>query len=72
MKILVTGVPNNLLPFVAQVAIGRRSGDIAECWADPALAEKELGWTAKRGIDEMCADAWNWQQRNPYGYNKPK
>ena len=40
----------------------RRAGDIATCYADPALAEKLLGWTANRGIDEMCCDAWRWQQ----------
>ena len=50
----------------------RRPGDIAECWADPSLAAKELGWKAERGIEEMCADAWRWQKKNPYGYNKPK
>ena len=49
----------------------RRPGDIAECWADPSLAAKELGWKAERGIDEMCKDAWRWQKKNPYGYNKP-
>ena len=49
----------------------RRPGDIAECWADPSLAAKELGWKAERGIEEMCADAWRWQSRNPYGYGKP-
>ena len=48
----------------------RRSGDIAECWADPSLALKELGWKAERGIAEMCRDAWRWQSRNPYGYGK--
>ena len=46
----------------------RRSGDVAECWADPALALKELGWKAERGIEEMCEDAWRWQSRNPYGF----
>ena len=40
----------------------RRSGDIAQCWADPSLAQRLLGWTAQRGIAEMCADAWRWQQ----------
>jgi UDP-glucose-4-epimerase GalE len=48
----------------------RRPGDIAECWADPALAAKELKWKAKRGIAEMCADTWRWQSANPYGYGK--
>ena len=48
----------------------RRAGDVAECWADPSLALKELGWKAERGIDEMCEDAWRWQRKNPYGYKK--
>ena len=46
----------------------RRPGDIAECWADPALAAKELNWKAERGIEQMCADLWRWQSQNPYGY----
>ncbi|HEX9164435.1 MAG TPA: UDP-glucose 4-epimerase GalE [Gemmatimonadales bacterium] len=46
----------------------RRPGDVAACWADPALAAHELGWVARRGLDEMCADAWRWQQQNPDGY----
>lgn len=46
----------------------RRPGDIAQCYADPAMAEKELGWRAERGIEEMCADAWRWQSANPNGY----
>ena len=39
----------------------RRPGDIAACYADPALAQRLLGWTAKRGIDAMCEDGWHWQ-----------
>jgi len=50
--------------------VERRSGDIAECYADPGKAEKELLWKAKRGLIEMCRDAWNWQQKNPNGYDK--
>ncbi|MEX2477345.1 MAG: UDP-glucose 4-epimerase GalE [Gracilimonas sp.] len=46
----------------------RRPGDIAACYADPSKAEKELGWTAKRGIEEMCEDTWRWQSQNPNGY----
>ena len=46
----------------------RRPGDIATCYADPTKAKKELGWEAKRGIDEMCADGWRWQSKNPNGY----
>lgn len=46
----------------------RREGDIAECWADPALARDELGWQAERGLDAMLADTWRWQRANPQGY----
>ena len=46
----------------------RRAGDIATCYADPALAAEKLGWRAERGIDEMCADHWKWQSGNPRGY----
>jgi UDP-glucose 4-epimerase len=41
--------------------VDRRPGDIAACYADPALAERELGWKAARGVDDMCADTWRWQ-----------
>ncbi|NAW56388.1 MULTISPECIES: UDP-glucose 4-epimerase GalE [unclassified Vibrio] len=46
----------------------RRPGDIAECWADPAKAEAELGWKATRSLDEMTQDTWRWQSQNPQGY----
>ncbi|WP_300297321.1 UDP-glucose 4-epimerase GalE [uncultured Intestinimonas sp.] len=46
----------------------RRPGDVAACWADPARAREELGWEARYGIEEMCADSWNWQRLNPNGY----
>jgi len=39
----------------------RRAGDVAQCWADPSLANRLLGWTPTRGLDQMCADAWRWQ-----------
>ena len=48
----------------------RREGDIATCYCNPEKAEKELGWVAKYGIDEMCEDSWRWQSTNPNGYNK--
>ncbi|MFZ5578254.1 MAG: UDP-glucose 4-epimerase GalE [Pseudomonadota bacterium] len=48
--------------------VARRPGDIAECWADPSAARELLGWSAKRGLDTICADAWRWQQGNPEGY----
>lgn len=46
----------------------RRAGDIASCYADPALAKAELGWEAERGLEEMCEDGWRWQSHNPNGY----
>ena len=49
--------------------VDRRPGDIATCYADPKLANEELGWTAERGIKEMCEDSWRWQSNNPKGYN---
>lgn len=47
--------------------VGRRPGDIASCYADPRLACEILGWIAKRGVNEMCRDSWNWQSKNPDG-----
>ncbi len=55
---------------IAYEVVERRPGDIAECYADPAKAQKVLNWTAKYGIDEMCRDADRWQTMNPEGYAK--
>jgi UDP-glucose 4-epimerase len=46
----------------------RRPGDVAVSCADPEAAQRELGWTAVRDIDQMCADTWRWQSQNPNGY----
>ncbi|WP_302142696.1 UDP-glucose 4-epimerase GalE [Halomonas alkalicola] len=46
----------------------RRSGDLAQYWADATKAERELGWRARRGLEAMMADAWRWQVSNPAGY----
>ena len=48
--------------------VGRRPGDIAETYADAGKARRELGWAAKLGLAEMCADAWRWQSQNPQGF----
>jgi len=48
--------------------VARRPGDIATCYADPALAREELGWQAELGIDAMVTDTWRWQSQNPNGY----
>jgi UDP-glucose 4-epimerase len=46
----------------------RRPGDIAVCYADPKKAKEELGWEAKRGLEDMCKDLWAWQNKNPNGF----
>lgn len=46
----------------------RRPGDIATCYANPAKAAAELGWTAQRDLHSMKRDAWRWQMMNPDGY----
>ena len=48
----------------------RRRGDVAACYADVSKAKEVLGWNAQLGIDDMCRSAWNWQRRNPNGYEK--
>lgn len=48
----------------------RRAGDIARCYADPAHAEKVLGWSAGFGLEKMMEDTWRWQQKNPNGYGE--
>jgi len=48
--------------------VARRPGDIASAWADASLARNLLQWGAIHSIDEMCADGWRWQSRNPQGY----
>jgi UDP-glucose 4-epimerase len=48
--------------------VNRRPGDIAVCYADSSKAKDKMGWSATRGIDKMCADAWRWQSLNPDGY----
>lgn len=46
----------------------RRPGDIAVCYADATLAKNELGWEAKLSLEDMCADLWTWQSKNPNGF----
>ncbi len=76
---LGTGRGNSVLEMVAAFEsasgqdipyeiVPRRAGDIAQCWADPALASEELDWTARRSLEDMAADTWRWQQQNPMGY----
>ena len=48
--------------------VPRRPGDVDSCYADASLAERLLGWRARRDLDAMCADSWRWQTKNPDGY----
>lgn len=76
---LGTGVPVSVLEMVKAFesqngialphkCVERRAGDIAAVWADTAKAEAELNWQAKRDLAEMVRSSWNWQQKNPRGY----
>ena len=53
------------IPYVID---GRRAGDVPVVYSDPSKAERELGWRAEYGINEMVRDSWNWQKRNPNGF----
>jgi UDP-glucose 4-epimerase len=48
--------------------VPRRPGDVAACYADPALARSRLGWAAQLDLERMCADSWRWQSQNPLGF----
>ena len=50
--------------------VDRRPGDLATCYADPAKSAEVLGWKAERGLQEMCRDSWNWQSKNPKGFEE--
>ncbi len=49
--------------------VARRPGDIDECYANPKKAYELLGWKAKYNIEDMCRDSYNWQTKNPNGYD---
>ena len=48
--------------------VERRCGDVAKCFADSKKANEELGWICERNLEDMCRDAWRWQEKNPFGY----
>lgn len=48
--------------------VDRRPGDVVAAFADPAKAEREMGWKSRLSIQDMCRDSWNWQQKNPEGF----
>jgi UDP-glucose 4-epimerase len=49
--------------------VAQRTGDVAECYADPGLAKRILRWQAEKSLEEMCTDHWRWQKMNPNGYS---
>ncbi len=61
-KAVGKAIPTQIMP--------RRSGDIAQCYADASKAARELNWQAKHNLDAMTAHSWNWQSKNPQGYGK--
>jgi UDP-glucose 4-epimerase len=67
---IVRGVEKASEKKIPYKIAARRPGDVAVLFADPSLAEKELNWKAKHGIDEFCRDAWNWQSKNPNGFRE--
>lgn len=58
---------NQKIPYIV---VGRRPGDIAECYADPSKAALDLQWRAEKSLEDACVDAWRWQSQNPNGYHK--
>ena len=77
---LGTGNGSSVLEVVAAYArasgrevpyriVPRRPGDVAACWADPALARELLGWRARYDLARMCEDSWRWQSLNPNGFD---
>ena len=48
----------------------RRFGDVAELYADPSKAKAALKWQTTLGLEEMIRDSWNWQSKNPEGYEE--
>lgn len=78
---LGTGIPYSVLDIVhafekannlkLKYEIGpRRAGDLAVCYSNADKAKEVLGWEAKRNLEDMCRDSWNWQKNNPNGYKK--
>lgn len=54
---------------ISYTIASRRAGDIAACYAEPSLAKEIIGWSAQRDLNQMCHDSWNFQSKNPKGYN---
>ena len=50
--------------------VDRRPGDLATCYADPSKSREVLGWQAQYNQVDMCRDTWNWQSKNPNGFDE--
>ena len=57
---------------IPYVIAPRRPGDIATCYADPTKSREVLHWEAKETLADMCRDSWNWQSKNPQGFDTPE
>ena len=57
---------------IPYVITDRRPGDIATCYADPTKSREILGWQAAETLADMCRDSWNWQKKNPQGFDTPE
>ena len=57
---------------IPYVIAPRRPGDIATCYADPAKSREVLHWQATKNLADMCRDSWNWQKKNPQGFDTPE
>ncbi len=55
---------------VSYKIVGRRAGDIDECYCSPEKSRRELGWAAQYDVEDMCRDSWHWQRLNPNGYRE--
>ena len=64
-----TFIDVNRVPVPYEI-VDRRPGDIATCYADPAKSTRILGWKAEKTLADMCRDSWNWQSKNPMGYDE--
>ena len=58
----------NGIPVPYEIA-PRRPGDLATCYADPTKSREVLGWVATKDQTDMCRDTWNWQSKNPNGFD---
>ncbi len=69
LDIVHTFIDANHVPVPYEV-VDRRPGDLAVCYADPEKSANGLRWRAEKTLADMCRDSWNWQSKNPTGYEE--